>query len=90
MSANSAIRSLGPGRAAVAAVVLAAVLAAVAAGFWPWRPGHTAAGTVELGHLPGGVSRQALNVLVVTLDTATHEIFGTLTAREYAKKRSAK
>lgn len=72
MPANRAIRNLSPGRAALAA----AVLAAVAAGFWLWRPGHTAAGMVELGRLPDGIARQALNVVVVTLDTTRADRIG--------------
>jgi arylsulfatase A-like enzyme/Tfp pilus assembly protein PilF len=56
-------------------VGLAAVCLAVAAWLW-WPRTQRAAGKVDLGRLPGGVDRQALNLLVITLDTTRADRLG--------------
>lgn len=61
-------RALGP------AVVTTVV--AVAAAWWLWPQDHRAASGVALGGLPSGVGRDALNLLVVTLDTTRADRLG--------------
>jgi arylsulfatase A-like enzyme/Tfp pilus assembly protein PilF len=52
-----------------------AVLAVIAA--WVWIPAQPErAGAIELGSLPRGVARQALNLVVVTLDTTRADRIG--------------
>ncbi len=46
-----------------------------AAAFW-WPRSQRAAGNVDLGTLPRGVDRQALNLLVITLDTTRADRLG--------------
>jgi arylsulfatase A-like enzyme/Tfp pilus assembly protein PilF len=55
---------------------LAAVcIAATTAWLW-WPRSQLAAGNVDLGRLPAGVERQALNLLVITLDTTRADRLG--------------
>ncbi len=53
---------------------------AAALAVWGWlawgTPSHQAAGAVDLGRLPKGASREALNLLVVTLDTTRADRLG--------------
>ncbi len=54
-----------------------AVAALAAWGWWAWSsPGYRAAGAIELGRLPAGARREALNLLVVTLDTTRADRLG--------------
>ena len=55
---------------------LAVLLALVVAWRIGVRPVETAAGGTRLGHLPAGVSRNALNLVVVTLDTTRADRMG--------------
>lgn len=56
------------------------MLAVAGLGLWAWMvwasPSHQAAGDVALGRLPSGVRRDALNLLVVTLDTTRADRLG--------------
>lgn len=52
-----------------------AVLAVVGA-WWLWSPSQIATNGVELGRLPTGVPRGALNLVVVTLDTTRADRIG--------------
>lgn len=65
------MRRLGP---------ISAIAAVAALGVWGWMawsaPSYQAAGAVELGRLPEGVGREALNLLVVTLDTTRADRLG--------------
>jgi arylsulfatase A-like enzyme/Tfp pilus assembly protein PilF len=65
------MRRLGP---------ISALVAVAAVGVWGWvawsSPSHQAAGAVELGRLPKGADREALNLLVVTLDTTRADRLG--------------
>ena len=55
--------------ALIPSAFLALALLAGGAAWWAFRARPEMAGTVELGALPPGVARTALNVVVVTLDT---------------------
>lgn len=60
-----------------AAIAVAALAAAVVAGVSFWNRGPARAGSgVELGELPSGVSRDRLNLVVVTLDTTRADRLG--------------
>lgn len=65
------MRRLGP----VFVVTAAVGLAGWGWSAW-WAPSHQAAGAVELGRLTKGSEREALNLLVVTLDTTRADRLG--------------
>src|SRR3954451_2997122 len=66
---------IGGGRRAM--LGLAALCLDRVAAFGLWRPrAQLAAGGVDLGPLPRGVNRQALNLLVITLDTTRADRLG--------------
>src|SRR3954451_25426231 len=66
---------IGGGRRAM--LGLAALCLDRVAAFGLWRPrAQLAAGGVDLGPLPRGVDRQALNLLVITLDTTRADRLG--------------
>jgi choline-sulfatase len=62
-------------------IVLAAVAAAATAWSFRTRPLRTAAG-IDVGNLPHGVSRDRLNLVVVTLDTTRADRIGAYGARD--------
>jgi arylsulfatase A-like enzyme/tetratricopeptide (TPR) repeat protein len=62
-------------------IVLAAVAAAAAAWSLRTRPLRTAAG-IDVGNLPRGVSRDRLNLVIVTLDTTRADRIGAYGARD--------
>src|SRR5262249_23574610 len=62
-------------------IVLAAVAAAGAAWFLRTRPLRTDAG-IDVGNLPRGVSRDRLNLVVITLDTTRADRIGAYGARD--------
>jgi choline-sulfatase len=62
-------------------IVLAAVAAAATAWSFRTRPLRTAAG-IDVGNLPRGVSRDRLNLVVVTLDTTRADRIGAYGARD--------
>ncbi len=64
---------------AVAGSLVVALGAAV--WFWHSRP-HRSFGGLDLGALPGGVARNGLNLVVVTLDTTRADRIGTYGARD--------
>ena len=67
----------GPALRRVLWLVGAAAFIAIIAVLWPnLRRGERAAGGTELGRLFAGVSRDQLNLLVVTLDTTRADRFG--------------
>lgn len=58
-------------------ISLIAGIAAAGAAAWRWWPrAETSAAGVQLGRLPGGVSRAKLNVVLVTLDTTRADHLG--------------
>ena len=63
------------------AAALAALLALGAAAWWFAPSARQQAGNVDLGRLPSGVTRGALNLLVVTLDTTRADRIGAYGAR---------
>jgi arylsulfatase A-like enzyme/tetratricopeptide (TPR) repeat protein len=65
----------------VALTVLVVVVAAAAVWFLRSRPVRTAAG-VDLGQLPGGVVRDRLNLVIVTLDTTRTDRIGAYGSRD--------
>lgn len=73
-----AMKQMGP--VAVALVVVAA------GGWWMFgrAPEHAATGGARLGWLPSGVSREALNLVVVTLDTTRADRVGAYRGRDAA------
>jgi arylsulfatase A-like enzyme/tetratricopeptide (TPR) repeat protein len=68
--------------AALASLVILALIAAALWGLLRERPER--AGGVELGALPGGVSRRDLNLLVITLDTTRADHLGCYGSRDVA------
>ena len=70
----------GPGRLALAAIVCLGLAAGATALLWP-REVKTAGG-VALGSLPGGVTRDHLNLVIVTLDTTRADRIGAYGARD--------
>src|SRR3954471_16169762 len=64
-------------------VLIVVAIVAIAAGTWfvRTRPVKTAAG-VELGQLPGGVARDRLNLVIVTLDTTRADRIGAYGSHE--------
>lgn len=78
-SASSSSPSLPSSRRRWLLGILAVVLLAAAAGLGAWLlwpRAQRAAGGLELGRLPGGVARDQLNLLVVTLDTTRADRIG--------------
>lgn len=61
---------------AVAGAALVVVAAAVLGAWWFLRERPERAGDVTLGALPGGITRQGLNLLVITLDTTRADHLG--------------
>lgn len=62
-------------RPALVPTVGLAIFAAVAA-WWFWAPRHDSTTGVALGRLPASVGREALNLVVVTLDTTRADRIG--------------
>jgi arylsulfatase A-like enzyme/tetratricopeptide (TPR) repeat protein len=84
MPERSPLGRLLPRRPAAWSVVVLVVACALGASAW-WlagpRPVRTAAG-LELGRLPSGLSRDRLNLVIITLDTTRADRIGAYGARD--------